>query len=236
MEQSLESKDRLVLTACAPGSVSVGGAPSHLHTLMEWVRSGDAGIEARCSSLKIFSPYHHRDLLQNAFDQVMRDVERRRISLIADHKKLNRNLLDITNAETMDRNVTASDLTRRLVEANLFDCNRFDLLAEALARTAQNFANVAIYTAAPTISLATAIHEAVTGSPDHVAINCAIFDLSKTSDSVDKPLFQFISPETEEVAIIAMSCRLPGGVRSPEQAWEFMKAGKSGIAEVSTIV
>ncbi|HEY1618614.1 MAG TPA: amino acid adenylation domain-containing protein, partial [Streptosporangiaceae bacterium] len=38
--------------------------------------------------------------------------------------------------------------------------------------------------------------------------------------------------DDEDIAIIAMSCRLPGGVRSPEQYWELLERGVDGIVEV----
>lgn len=36
----------------------------------------------------------------------------------------------------------------------------------------------------------------------------------------------------EPMAIIGMSCRLPGGVNSPEEFWQLLMAGKDGISEV----
>ncbi len=36
----------------------------------------------------------------------------------------------------------------------------------------------------------------------------------------------------EDIAIIAMSCRLPGGVRSPEDYWELLERGVDGIVKV----
>lgn len=36
----------------------------------------------------------------------------------------------------------------------------------------------------------------------------------------------------EPIAVIGMSCRLPGGIRSPEEFWNLLKSAKSGITEV----
>ena len=34
------------------------------------------------------------------------------------------------------------------------------------------------------------------------------------------------------IAIVGMSCILPGGIRSPQQLWEFLREGRDGISEV----
>ncbi len=38
----------------------------------------------------------------------------------------------------------------------------------------------------------------------------------------------------EPVAIVGMGCRLPGGIRSPEQLWELLSAGREAISEFPT--
>ncbi|MFC8906660.1 type I polyketide synthase, partial [Micromonospora sp. NPDC057140] len=38
------------------------------------------------------------------------------------------------------------------------------------------------------------------------------------------------SQELEPVAIVAMSCRLPGGVRNPDELWELLRAGRDAVA------
>ncbi|MER5792273.1 amino acid adenylation domain-containing protein [Streptomyces sp. NPDC001980] len=38
--------------------------------------------------------------------------------------------------------------------------------------------------------------------------------------------------KTEPIAVIGMGCRLPGGVRSPEQYWDFLLQGQSGTGPV----
>ncbi|MFF4948337.1 type I polyketide synthase [Streptomyces chattanoogensis] len=42
------------------------------------------------------------------------------------------------------------------------------------------------------------------------------------------------SAKQEPIAIVGMSCRLPGGVRSPEEFWELLKDGRDGISTFPT--
>lgn len=37
---------------------------------------------------------------------------------------------------------------------------------------------------------------------------------------------------TEPIAVVGMACRFPGGVETPEQLWQLLRAGKHGIVEV----
>ncbi len=39
-------------------------------------------------------------------------------------------------------------------------------------------------------------------------------------------------PSSEDIAIVGMSCRYPGGITSPEEFWEFLKEGGDGIVDV----
>jgi phthiocerol/phenolphthiocerol synthesis type-I polyketide synthase C len=39
---------------------------------------------------------------------------------------------------------------------------------------------------------------------------------------------------TEPIAVVGMGCRLPGGIDSPEQFWDLLRDGRSGIVKVPT--
>ncbi|MER7104386.1 type I polyketide synthase [Streptomyces humidus] len=40
------------------------------------------------------------------------------------------------------------------------------------------------------------------------------------------------SPAAEPVAIVGMACRLPGGINTPDEFWEFLIAGKDAVGEI----
>jgi len=40
------------------------------------------------------------------------------------------------------------------------------------------------------------------------------------------------SADAEPIAVVGMACRFPGGVNNPQQYWELLKAGRSGIVRV----
>ncbi|MGC4790539.1 type I polyketide synthase [Micromonospora sp. DT178] len=47
-------------------------------------------------------------------------------------------------------------------------------------------------------------------------------------------LREVTAEESEPVAIVAMSCRYPGGITSPEQLWEFVSSGGDAIGDFPT--
>ncbi|GGV69374.1 polyketide synthase [Streptomyces longisporoflavus] len=55
-----------------------------------------------------------------------------------------------------------------------------------------------------------------------------------TPDDDDEPLIPAAVGDDEPIAIVAMSCRLPGGVRSPEDLWELLSTGGDGVTPFPT--
>ncbi|APY84627.1 hypothetical protein A7J05_01585 [Streptomyces alfalfae] len=61
---------------------------------------------------------------------------------------------------------------------------------------------------------------------DHVLLGTAAED--------DEPVTTAAVGDDEPIAIVAMSCRLPGGVRSPEDLWDLLSTGGEGITAFPT--
>ncbi|MFD3573459.1 type I polyketide synthase [Streptomyces sp. NPDC058644] len=55
-----------------------------------------------------------------------------------------------------------------------------------------------------------------------------------TAADDDQPLAFATVGDDEPIAVVAMSCRLPGGVRSPEDLWELLSTGGDGITAFPT--
>ncbi|MEU5540602.1 beta-ketoacyl synthase N-terminal-like domain-containing protein, partial [Streptomyces sp. NPDC020362] len=54
------------------------------------------------------------------------------------------------------------------------------------------------------------------------------------ADAPQSPAARAAAPADEPLAIVAMSCRLPGDVRSPEQLWDLLAEGGDAVGELPT--
>ncbi|SDS63080.1 Acyl transferase domain-containing protein [Streptomyces sp. TLI_053] len=55
-----------------------------------------------------------------------------------------------------------------------------------------------------------------------------------TSDAPGQPTAAAAVPEDEAIAVVAMSCRYPGGVSTPEELWELVAGGQDAITGFPT--
>ncbi|MGA8544589.1 MAG: acyltransferase domain-containing protein, partial [Mycobacterium sp.] len=66
-------------------------------------------------------------------------------------------------------------------------------------------------------------------SPDRRAI---ITEALRKIDDLTARLAIAEKADTEPIAVVGMACRLPGGVDTPAQYWQFLKDGQSGVVRV----
>jgi phthiocerol/phenolphthiocerol synthesis type-I polyketide synthase D len=66
-------------------------------------------------------------------------------------------------------------------------------------------------------------------SPDRRAI---ITEALRKIDDLTARLAIAEKADTEPIAVVGMACRLPGGVDTPAQYWQFLKDGRSGVVRV----
>ncbi|WP_182882159.1 type I polyketide synthase [Microbispora sp. H10949] len=62
-------------------------------------------------------------------------------------------------------------------------------------------------------------------------------ELTGTSDRVAAPAAAApapVDPDADPIAIVAMACRYPGGVRSPEDLWDLLMSGAGAVSEFPT--
>ncbi len=64
-------------------------------------------------------------------------------------------------------------------------------------------------------------------------VDYLLSEVSDTEVNVDRPAVSVV-PVEEPIAIVGMSCRFPGGVRSPDDLWELVANGVDAISEFPT--
>lgn len=259
--QNAADNDKLVVTAVTPNSVSIGGPPQRLETFADtfhvMAKGDEAAAASRCLPLKIFSPYHHSAQLELAVESVKADLAARNISILAGRQlTMTRKVYNILDGTPLcTRNLTDSQLVEFLIESNLSHVNRLDLVADNLADELASTVlrdqgtKIELHCASPSVGLANSIQSAVLkllpGGDDpgsswqainnrrpQVPADVTVHDLGAADRATVAGPTSYVTSENDEVAIISMSCRLPGQVDSPEAFWSLLQERRSTVDEI----
>ena len=69
-----------------------------------------------------------------------------------------------------------------------------------------------------------------TATPDHT--RAIITEALRKIDDLTARVHTAEQANTEPIAVVGMGCRFPGGVNNPDQYWDLLKHGRSGIVAV----
>ena len=69
-------------------------------------------------------------------------------------------------------------------------------------------------------------------TPEATDRRAIITDALRRIDDLTKKLAIAEKSETEPVAVVGMGCRLPGEVNNPDDYWDLLTEGRSGVVRV----
>ncbi|MFI2779929.1 type I polyketide synthase [Streptomyces sp. ALB3] len=96
------------------------------------------------------------------------------------------------------------------------------------------FTSVAAVALRGALTRATGLRMSATAAFDHptpTALARHLQALLTDEDPADIPSTPATAASAEPVAIVAMGCRLPGGVTSPEELWQLVESGRDGVTD-----
>jgi malonyl CoA-acyl carrier protein transacylase len=199
-------------------SLTVSGKPDTLdafvHTLPPRVR---------VLPLNIHSPYHSPLAAPGALEAALADMDRLHIRL-ARSPSLSTPVLDPADGSPIVVD-SLEALHRQVVAAILESPSRWDRVTDSIVDALSGVENASVLAIGP--------HAQGIANPVVVALRekGVTVDQSQPSASVPSP-HKSVSPADDEIAIVSVACRFPGGVAAPDDLWRLLAGGTDTVSDV----
>jgi malonyl CoA-acyl carrier protein transacylase len=222
-EFNARTSSELYLSAVtSPASLTVSGTPDALDAFVHTLPP-----RTRALSLNIHSPYHSGVAAPGAVEAALEDMSTLGICL-ARSVRLSATVLDPSDGSAIVPD-SIEGLHRQVLAAVLERPSRWDHVCETVAETISETSTVSVIPLGP--------HANGVANPIVLALRekGTTVDMSQPTTTVPRAPTHVL-PSDDEIAIISVACRFPGGVVCPEDLWRLLASGVDTVGDVRCFI
>ena len=216
-------------------SLTVSGPPEYLDQFVKLQQGPMASTSGILfNAFHIYSSYHNSARGASIKEKVKHDIKLRQIRF--DHlSSPKKPVVSSKDGSLIILGGEGGDLLDQALDLMLVDVCRWDLVSKQVIQTVASHTSTKIDIFASAFSMAIArdmwsqLRKTVKYHSGIVISDLSAPARNEHLGSVPKT----VSPhKQEEIVVVSMACRFPGGADTPEKYWDLLNSGKSAIAEI----